>query len=151
MSLDLIDNREGRFESSPVFSGLEKLGQNGQNIAEIVGVSPSTVSKWRHGHVVVPDEIVALLTLVLASFVEDILEQESGQSESQAWNFHQRAGLLAAREDLSAQETINHQLHPISVRAGAIKFRYWWNGRLRAQISEFTMGGRPIEQATSIL
>lgn len=139
MSLNLIDQRDGQFYSPPVFSGLEKLGKNGQNIAEIVGVSPSTVSKWRHGHVAVPEEIVALLTLVLASFVEDVLDQETGESESQTWNFHRRAGLLAAREDLSAQEKINHQLQPFAVREGAIKFRYWWNKHLRTQVSELAL------------
>lgn len=151
MSLNLIDNRDGYFVSLPVFRGLDKLGQNGQKIAEIVGVSPPTVSKWRNGHVAIPDEIVALLTLVLASFVEDVLGQESDNSESQAWQFYQKTDFLAARKDLSAQEKINHQLQPIAVRAGAIKFRYWWNKHFRAQISELATSGRQAEHAVSVL
>lgn len=132
LNQDMNCNRD--FVSPPVFDGLEKLGQNGQNIAGILGVSPPTVSKWRNGHVSVPDEIVALLTLVLASFVEDFVDQKTTVSESFVWNFYERAQLEAAREDLAAQEKINHNLKPTSVRAGAIRFRYWWNVQMRSQI-----------------
>ncbi len=134
MHLNQDKTDEQNFVSPPVFDGLDKLGHSGQEIAEILGVSPPTVSKWRNGHMPVPDEVVALLTLVLASFVEDILEQKSDDSESVVWNFYQRARLQAARDDLSAQEKINHTLKPTAVRAGAIRFRYWWNVQLRNQI-----------------
>ena len=85
-----------------------------------------------NGHVLVPNEIVVLLTLVLASRLEDVFEKnEVENTVSQTWTFDQRVGLEAAREDLKAQEKINHNLLPIIVRAGAIRFRYWWNTQER--------------------
>ena len=129
MSLHPVDRNEGPFAASPVFDGLEKIGQNGQNIADFVGVSPPTVSKWRNGHVAVPGETVVLLTLILASFVEDSLD--------------------AARDDLSAQEKINHDLQPSAIRSGAIRFRYWWNGRLRNQMADMQINGRRFVPAVS--
>lgn len=118
--------------SPPVFDGLESLGLNGKDIAEITRVSPPTVSKWRNGRVAVPSEVVALLTLILASTVEDIVEQnDGGQFWQKSWSFHQRAGLQAAREALEAQEIINQILPPSAVRTGAIRYRYWWNVQMR--------------------
>jgi len=148
MHIDQVRKGDRQFDSPPVFEGLEKLGHNGQKIADILGVSPPTVSKWRNGHVPVPDEIVALLTLVLASFVEDLIEQKTDSSESTVWNFYQRARLEAAREDLAAQEKVNHTLKPTAVRAGAIRFRYWWNVQIRRQIP---VGGTKFEPRVAII
>ncbi|NQV98672.1 MAG: hypothetical protein HQ483_03150 [Rhodospirillales bacterium] len=120
-------------------------------MARFVGVSPPTISKWRNGHVEIPGEVIALLTLILASFVEDILDQMPARSESADWNFHQKAGLEAAREDLAAQEKINHELQPASVRAGAIRFRYWWNGRLRNQMAEMQINEARVAPAVSFV
>ncbi len=141
MNLNQGFKGERHFVSPPVFGGLEKLGHNGQNIAEILGVSPPSVSKWRNGHVPIPDEVVALLTLVLASFVEDKMVQNSKNGESTELNFYNRVALDAAREDLAAQEKINHNLKSTAVRAGAIRFRYWWNIQLRNQLP--IIKGRP--------
>lgn len=150
MTLHNLDNGEGQFAPPPVFNGLEKLGQNGQNIAEIVGVSPPTVSKWRNGHVAVPDEIVALLTLVLASFLEDRLGQNAERGESGGQSFGNKAGLAGARADLSAQEKVNDQLQPIAMRAGAIKYRYWWNKQLRNQMPVMALDNKSPERRVSL-
>ena len=147
MNLNQVFDGDGQSASSPVFDGLEKLGVNGRDIAEIAKVSAPTVSKWRKGHVPVPGEVIALLTLILASYVEDVLEQKDGASEqAPVWSFHQRAGLEAAREDLSAQEIINHSLPPAAVRSGAIRFRYWWNTQLRRKMSDMAMSTGHIDQ-----
>ncbi len=140
MNLNQFFNDEGQLVSPPVFDGLEKLGLSGQDVAQIAGVSPPTVSKWRNGHVPVPSEMVALLTLVLASYVEDVLDQQAdSKARGQVWSFYQRAGLDAAREDLATQETINHKLPPMALRTGAIRFRYWWNVQARSQMPDAPM------------
>lgn len=141
MNLNQFFNDEGQLISPPVFDGLEKLGLSGQSVAQIAGVSPPTVSKWRKGHVPVPSEVAALLTLVLASYVEDILDQQGDVKDpGKPWNFYQRAGLESAREDLAAQEAINHNLPPLAVRTGAIRYRYWWNVQSRSQMLGAPMG-----------
>jgi len=141
MNLNQFFNDEGQLISPPVFDGLEKLGLSGQDVARIAGVSPPTVSKWRNGHVPVPSDVVALLTLILASYVEDVIDQQADLKESgKAWSFYQRAGLEAAREDLAAQEEINHKLPPLALRTGAIRFRYWWNVQSRSQMLDAPIG-----------
>jgi len=122
---------------SPVFDGLETLGFNGLDIAEIACVSPPTISKWRNGYVIAPNEFIIFLTLVLASRLLDILDQNNYEKvPSQACIRLQQADLKTAREDLKAQEKINHNLPSSAVRAGAIRFRYWWHTQQRLKITE---------------
>ena len=147
MNLSQVFSGDGQAISPPVFDGLETLGMNGLEIAQVAGVSPPTISKWRNGHVLVPNEIVALLTLILASRLEDIFEQnEAEKTPTQPWTLQQRVGLEAAREDLEAQEKINYNLPPFAVRAGAIRFRYWWNTQQRLKITEMQMNAGHINQ-----
>ncbi len=147
MKLNQVFSGDGRAISPPVFDGLETLGMSGLEIAKVAGVSPPTISKWRNGHVLVPNEIVALLTLVLASRLEDVFEKnEAENAATQTWTLDQHVGLKAAREDLEAQEKINYNLPPIAVRAGAIRFRYWWNTQQRLKITEIQMNAGQVHQ-----
>ena len=147
MKLNQVFSGDGRAISPPVFDGLETLGMSGLEIAKVAGVSPPTISKWRNGHVLVPNEIVALLTLVLASRLEDVFEKnEAENAVTQTWTLDQHVGLEAAREDLEAQEKINYNLPPIEVRAGAIRFRYWWNTQQRSKITEMQMNVGQVHQ-----
>ena len=147
MKLNQVFSGDGRAISPPVFDGLETLGMSGLEIAKVSGVSPPTISKWRNGHVLVPNEIVVLLTLVLASRLEDVFEKnEVENTVSQTWTLDQRVGLEAARENLEAQEKINHNLPPIIARAGAIRFRYWWNTQERLKTTEMLMNAGHVHQ-----
>ena len=147
MKLNQVFSGDGRAISPPVFDGLETLGMSGLEIAKVAGVSPPTISKWRNGHVLVPNEIVAFLTLVLASRLEDVFEKnEAENAATQTWTLDQHVGLEAAREDLEAQEKINYNLPPIAVRTGAIRFRYWWNTQQRLKITEMQMNAGQVHQ-----
>ena len=151
MNLNQALDGDVQLVASPVFDGLGKLGVNGRDIAEITRVSAPTVSKWRNGRVPVPCEVTVLLTLILASYVEDVLEQKNdANEESPIWSFRQRAGLDAVREDLSAQEALNHNLPPSAVRSGGIWFRYWWNAQLRSKMSGMSMGNGHINQIATV-
>jgi len=114
-------------ELLPVFDGLDKVGLSGKDIADVVGVSPPTVSKWRHAKANVPGDIIALLTLLLGNRIEELHDRFSGSGGvSGNWHMQARAGLDAALEDLRAQERLNKALPTEAVRGGAKLFRHWW-------------------------
>jgi len=120
----LIADATDRF---PVFHGMEKVGLTGKDIADVVGMSAATISKWRNGKVRVPGEIIALLTLVLCNRIEELRDQLSNKGAIPGrWQFQARAGLDSALDDLLAQERLNTALPPEDVREGAQRFRHWW-------------------------
>ena len=112
----------------PVFEGLENSNLSGKEIADIIGVSAPTLSKWKHGHARVPAAKLAFLTLLLANLVEELEDLYGGwENASVSWHLQMRAHLDAVRVSLSRQETFNHALSPESIRSGAKMFRTWWN------------------------
>lgn len=114
-------------ECFPVFDGLDKVGLSGKNIADIVGVSAPTVSKWRNGKANIPGDVIALLTLVLGNQLEEVQRRFSEMgSVAGAWQLQARAGINSAMEDLQAQERLNKALSTADVREGAKMFRHWW-------------------------
>ena len=147
MNLNQVFRRDGQAVYTPVFNGLEKLGFSGLDIAEITYVSPPTISKWRNGYAFTPNEFIVFLTLVLASRLLDVLEQSDDDNRpSQAQTGNQRSRLKSARGDLEAQERINYNLPPSAVRAGAIRFRYWWHTQQRLKITEIRMNAGQVNQ-----
>ena len=114
-------------DNHPVFDGMEKVGLTGKDVADVVGVSAPTVSKWRNGKSRIPGDIVALLTLVLGNRIEELQQQFSSMgSVSGEWQLLARAGMNAALDDLQEQERLNKALSTTDVRNGAKMFRHWW-------------------------
>ena len=147
MNLNQVFSRNGQVACSPVFDGLETLGFSGINIAEIVCVSPSTISKWRNGYVFAPSELIVFLTLVLASRLLDILSKDDFDKLSlQTYTRNQQLSLEFAKENLEAQEKINCNLPASAVREGAIRFRYWWHTQQRLQIAEIQINAGQANQ-----
>jgi hypothetical protein len=58
---------------------------------------------------------------------------------SQACTSKQQSNLESARQDLEAQDKINFNLPQSVVRAGTIRFRYWWHTHQRLKTTEIRM------------
>jgi len=110
----------------PVFAGLEKAGLAGKEIAEIAGVTPPTVSKWRCGRARVPSRIVIFLTLVLANRIEEMEAVADGPT---GWGVPDESTLAGVRELLGRQERLNRLLPAEAVHEGARMFRHWWHAK----------------------
>lgn len=112
----------------PVFEGLENSNLSGKEIADIIGVSPPTLSKWKHGHARIPAAKLAFLTLLLANLVEELEDLYGGwENATVSWHLQMRAHLEAVRDSLGRQESFNITLSPEAIREGAKMFRKWWN------------------------
>lgn len=127
----------------PVFRGFDTADLTGKDLAEILGVSPPTVSKWRHGKARMPASKLAFMTLLLASRAED-LERSLRESIAIAPDAPpadplavRRANLGQAidslRQCLHLQEAINTALPAESVREGSRQFRQWWEAGHRTR------------------
>ncbi|HEY9079724.1 helix-turn-helix transcriptional regulator [Magnetovibrio sp.] len=122
--------REGNGERSgasghlPVFDAFDGLGLTGRDVAELVGVTPPTVSKWRSAKVHIPGEKLAFLTLVLAHLLDeaDKVANNGGECSSST-----RGPIEAAHAALVYQDVLNRDLDPSDVRVGAQRFRAWWS------------------------
>jgi len=114
---------EGRI---PVFAGLEKAGLAGKEIAEIAGVTPPTVSKWRCGRARMPSQILIFLTLVLANRIEEMEAVADGPA---GWGAPDGSTLAAVRDLLGHQERLNRLLPADAVHEGARMFRHWWHAK----------------------
>lgn len=128
--MNRLDGVMGQNEarSAPVFAGLTDAGVTGRDIAKALKVSPATVSKWRRGHALIPQEIQVFLTLMLADQVERLTDLYADWGPAPAaWHLHARAGLEVAREALASQEKDNRKLSGSAVCNGARLFRIWWN------------------------
>ncbi len=116
-------------EPLPVFDGLNHAGVDGRRLAEAMGVTPPTVSKWRTGGLRVPADSLVFMTLILADRVEDLAESYKGWGVgAPAWIQAAKANLAVAERRLEAQGEINLALPPAAVRDGSRRFRMWWNG-----------------------
>jgi transcriptional regulator with XRE-family HTH domain len=137
-------------DNLPVFEGMEKVGLTGKDIADVVGVSPPTVSKWRNGKSRVPGDVVALLTLVLGNRIEELQNWFSSMSTVPGnWQFQARAGMDSALDDLQSQERLNKALSRDDVREGAKRFRHWWVAKGKLASGQIVLGGNEIETRQS--
>ena len=149
---------QGEALCRPLFEGFAKAGLTGSDLANLAGVTPPTVSKWRRGLIHIPASRVAFFTLVLAHLLEDlrdlrsldaqINEQRSGWGE-QAEIIEEVAGGL-----LKVQEQINLELDPREVRLGAQMFREWWDCGAALDLQKTwlrAIGGRHPDEISSHL
>lgn len=116
---DMVDVR-------PVFRGLADGGIAGKEIAMMLGVAPSTVSKWRRGAARPNEDAIQFLTLILADVIgakERTLDAMDGVPL--AWRLGRESELAAMRQSLFRQEAINRVLQPAALRDGARMFRDW--------------------------
>lgn len=105
--------------SFPVFSGLEESHLSGKEIAEIVGVTPPTISKWRLGRARVPAETLVFLTMILADWLDGVRARVEAGAPAPEW-------LEAAERCLERQEAFNTRLSPAAIHKGAHMFQAWW-------------------------
>jgi len=116
---DMVDVR-------PVFRGLADGGIAGKDIARMLGVAPSTVSKWRRGTARPNEEAIQFLTLILADVIGAKERTLDAMEEVPlAWRLGRESELAAMRQSLLQQETINRVLKPTALRDGARMFRDW--------------------------
>jgi len=134
-----------RSDGLPVFDGMDKVGLTGRDIADAVGVTAPTISKWRNSRSRIPDDSIAFLTLVLGNRIEELQNffADLGAG-SGSWQFQARAGLHAALDDLQAQERLNRVLPTDAVREGSKRFRHWWVAKGRQASVQM-----PIERMAS--
>ena len=149
MNVNEIFGGDNQVVSSPVFEGLETLGFSGLDIAKIACVSPPTISKWRNGYMFAPNELIVLLTLVLASRLLDISEQGEYVAMPSHRCMYPISDLESAQQDLEAQEKVNYNLPSSTVRSGIIRFRYWWQTQQRLKITQMRMSVGQVNQFLS--
>ncbi len=110
----------------PVFRGLAEAGIAGKEIAEMLGVAPSTVSKWRRGTLQPPEAAVQFITLVLADRIGSRERTLDAMADAPlAWRLGRESEMSAMRQALRQQEAINMALPPLAVRDGARLFKAW--------------------------
>ena len=83
-----------RGEHRPLFDGLERAGFSADDIASIVGVSARAVRDWSQGRTRVPPAILALLTLVLESALQETERLHTGYPRLYS---RQKRGMLSHR------------------------------------------------------
>jgi len=116
---DIVDIR-------PVFRGLTDGGVAGKELARMLGVAPSTISKWRRGTAKPNEETIQFLTLILADVIgskERALD--AMEDVPLAWRLGRESELAAMRQSLYQQEAINRVLKPTALRDGARMFKEW--------------------------
>jgi len=117
--VDLVDLR-------PVFRGLTDGGVAGKELAKLLGVAPSTISKWRRGAAKPHENTIQFLTLILADVIgskERTLD--AMEDVPLAWRLGRESELAAMRQSLYQQEAINRVLKPTALRDGARMFKDW--------------------------
>jgi transcriptional regulator with XRE-family HTH domain len=127
----------------PVFDGLAAVGITGKDMAAALRVSTASVSKWRNGHAVIPDDARVFLTLMLGDQIS-----RAAEFSTVADDF----GLDEARRALSRQDRLNGGLPAMAVREGARRYRIWWNAQRNASYlkPEGVMRGLGAELAAGI-
>lgn len=116
----------GMIDVRPVFRGLADGGIAGKDIARMLGVAPSTVSKWRRGAARPNEDAVQFLTLILADVIgakERALDAMNDMPL--AWRLGRESELAAMRQALYQQEAANRALKPAALRDGARMFKDW--------------------------
>jgi transcriptional regulator with XRE-family HTH domain len=120
------DEGAGATGHVPVFGAFDDLGLTGRDVAELVGVTPPTVSKWRSAKVRIPNEKLAFLTLVLAHLLDEADMGRTMNVEGSIDAMRGRGPIEAARAGLAYQDVLNRDLPVADVRAAAQRFRAWW-------------------------
>ncbi len=108
----------------PVFEGLANAGFAGKKLAEIVGVSAPTLSKWRTGRSRMTGAQLVLLTLILAHMIEEVETMELHMGNNPETNMNKLYSTLC--NSLHVQEIRNLALSPTEVHAGARLYRTWF-------------------------
>jgi transcriptional regulator with XRE-family HTH domain len=121
-------NASTMVEAHPVFRGLQEATVSTRDIASMLGVAPSMVSKWRKGQAKVPHAKLAFLTLILANWLDEIEDEERSPGGHGGSAMELR--LEAARRALRLQEVRNTSLPPGALSKGAEKFHAWWDARI---------------------
>jgi len=110
----------------PVFRGLAEAGIAGKDIAEILCVAPSTVSKWRRGTLCPPDASLQFMTLVLADRIGSRERTLDAMVDAPlAWRLGRESEMSAMRQALRQQEAVNRTLPAAAIRDGALLYRAW--------------------------
>ncbi len=110
----------------PVFEGLNCAGVAAKTIAEMIGVSPPTVSKWRTGKAQIPAASLVFLTLILAHLIEDAETMERRFNDiGTRWDGALDEQLTTMRRLLHEQEVLTATLASDVVHAGARLYRDW--------------------------
>jgi transcriptional regulator with XRE-family HTH domain len=124
-----------------VFDGLSAVGVTGKEMAAALRVSTASVSKWRNGHSVIPDDVRVFLTLMLGDQLARAAEFGADDID-----------LDNARGALARQERLNGGLPAMAVREGARRYRIWWNAQRNASYlkPETAMRGLGAELAAGI-
>lgn len=107
----------------PVFLGLAAIGVTGKEMAAALRVSTASISKWRNGHAVIPDDSRVFLTLMLGDQLTRATEFEA-RAEGMGYD---ASAIECARDALTRQENLNAGLPAMAVREGARRYRLWWN------------------------
>lgn len=110
----------------PVFRGLSDAGLAGKDIAQMLKVAPSTVSKWRRGSAKPDDATIQFLTLILADMIHGKERTlDAMEDVPLAWRLGRESELAAMRQSLLRQEVINQVLPGTAIRDGARMFKEW--------------------------
>jgi len=124
----------------PVFEGISSAGIPAKTIARMLGVSPSTVSKWKTGKAQIPSSSLVFLTLILAHLIEDAESLERRfEGVGTRWDGALDEQLTAMRRLLREQETFTATLPADVVHAGARLYRDWLRADGAGLISVPTM------------
>ncbi len=111
----------------PVFEGLTCAGVPAKTIAEMLNVSPPTVSKWRSGKAQIPPASLVFLTLILAHLIEDAETLERRFDDiGTRWDSALDEQLTTMRRLLRQQEVFTASLASDVVHAGARLYRDWF-------------------------
>lgn len=110
---------------TPVFEAFVELGLTGRDIAEIVDVTPPTVSKWKSGKARMPEDRLVFLTLILAHLLD---EGEAAYTNDACFN--------SARAYFAMQDVMNKDLPAADIRNGARTFRRWWSSDAPRRLQE---------------
>ena len=104
---------------APVFKGLALVGVTGKDMAAALRLSTASISKWRNGHTVMPDEARVFLTLMLGDHIERAGEYRGKVESPNRWD--------EAQHILHQQEELNNDIPAMAIREGALRYRLWWN------------------------
>lgn len=116
----------GALDIGPVFRGLTDGGISGKALANMLGVAPSTISKWRRGGARPTGAAIQFLTLMLADQIRSKERTlDAMENVPLAWRLGRESELAAMRQALATQEAINSVLPATAVRDGARMFKEW--------------------------
>ena len=117
----------------PVFEGLALAGLAGKEIAQMCGISPPTVSKWRQGRARAPLGRVIFLTMLLAHMADELQETYDGWGQApKAWHLHMQSRIDGVLKALREQESINTGAPAGALRQGTRLYREWFRRDERA-------------------